>query len=359
MMRFLGVLSGTSADGIDLGLVDFSDSIELIAFETAPFPDSLKQALHALPGSRATLPQLSALQADLNFAFADAVNAFLRRHGPVRAIGFHGQTLWHAPDQGASWQLGDPATLAAATGTPVIAGFRQSDLALGGQGAPLAPAFHAALFGHLPQPVAVVNIGGIANISLIADTTQGWDCGPGNGIMDEIAQRFFNQPYDTDGQIAAAGQVDDALLATLLQHPYFHTPPPKSTGREQFNLEWLRRALDTERAPEDLMATACALTAAAIARDLASARPQTVIFCGGGAQNPTLTRQIRQFYRRFGGGEKTTFKNSGGPPSEAIEAMLFAWLAYKRWHNVPVDYTTITGATRPGLYGALFLSHPL
>ena len=359
MMRFLGVLSGTSADGIDLGLVDFHDGIELVAFETAPFPDKLQQTLRKLPGTQATLPQLSALQADLNQAFSTTVNAFLQKHGPVRAIGFHGQTLWHDPQHGASWQLGDPTTLAVATDTPVIAGFRQSDLALGGQGAPLAPAFHAAFYGHLPQPVAVVNIGGIANISLITDSIRGWDCGPGNGIMDEIAQRFFNQPYDRNGHIAAAGQVDEALLTTLLQHPYFHTPPPKSTGREQFNLNWLLRALDIERAPQDLMATACALTAAAIARDLAHAQPKTVILCGGGAQNLTLTHQIRHFYQRFGGDKKTTFKNSGGPPSEAIEAMLFAWLAYKRWRNEPVDYTHITGAARPGLYGTLFLSHTL
>jgi len=353
-MRFLGVLSGTSADGIDLGLVDFTNGIELIAFDTAPFPPPLQQALHRLPGPQATLPQLSVLQADLNRAFTAAINAFLKNHGPVSAIGFHGQTLWHAPAHGASWQLGDPAILAAATATPVVAGFRQSDLALGGQGAPLAPAFHAELFAHQPKPLAVVNIGGLANISLIDQSVQGWDSGPGNGIMDEIAQRWFNQPYDKNGQIAALGSVNDALLATLLQHPYFHLPPPKSCGREQFNLHWLLKQIEQPPAPQDLLTTACALTAATIAHDLVKANPKTVIFCGGGAYNPTLIQHIQHFYRQFGGRQQTTFTHSNPAPPEAIEAMLFAWLGKKRWCNEPVDYTPITGATRPGLYGTIW-----
>lgn len=355
-MRFLGVLSGTSADGIDLGLVNFAQSIELEAFATLPFPKHLQAQLHQLPGQSATLPQLSQLQQQLNRDFASAINQFLKDKPSPRAIGFHGQTLWHAPEHQCSWQLGDPAALATATGLPVISHFRQSDLALGGQGAPLAPVFHAELMKDEPAPWAVVNIGGISNISLKtkAGTVLGWDSGPGNGIMDALAQKHFGQPYDPDGCLAAQGQADESLLAALLQHPYFHTAPPKSTGREQFSLDWFERMQPTPLAPHDQLATAAALTAAAIAHDLAPFSPKTILICGGGAENPHLMTQISHFYAKFSGQKNSILKKWGRPPSESLEAMLFAWLAYKRWHNVTVDYTTITGATRPGLYGTCF-----
>ncbi len=361
-MRFLGVLSGTSADGIDIALADFADGISLIDFDTLPFPDSLQQALRQLPGRHATLSQLGPLQQQLDTAFADAVNAFLARHErqAITAIGFHGQTLWHDPTHGFSVQLGSPDALAAATGLPVVAGFRQSDLALGGQGAPLAPLFHAELCRDQPRPCAFVNIGGIANVSLIDDSgVTGWDTGPGNGILDEIAQRHFDQPFDRDGRIAASGQVDEAALATLLRHPYFSAPPPKSTGREQFNLHWLERTLERPLPPEDLMATATALTAAALAHDLAPHRPQKVFISGGGAENPVLMARIRDFLSRFGGGQAATPQKWGRPRPDAVEGLLFTWLAWKRWTGQPLDYTGITGARQPGLYGALHLPKPM
>ncbi len=391
-MRFLGVLSGTSADGIDLGLVNFQDGMELEAFETLPFPETLQHQLQQLPGQHATLPQLSKLQQQLNSAFSEAITRFLKDKPAPIAIGFHGQTLWHAPEYGTSWQLGEPAVIAATTGLPVISHFRQSDLALGGQGAPLAPLFHAVLMQAFPAPWAVVNIGGIANISLKTqdNTLLGWDSGPGNSILDALTQKHFNRPYDPDGMFAAQGKVDTALLETLLQDDYFHQPPPKSTGREQFSLAWLEQHLTSSLSPQDQLATATALTAATIARDLAPFSPKIIKLCGGGAENGYLRAQIQYFLSKFNaqknfklkkwgrpplqrteaGGQKTEDgrrrSESGGRrtavmtcdtlgyPADVLEAMLFAWLAKKRWHQEPVDYTSITGANRSGLYGTCF-----
>ncbi len=357
-MHILGVLSGTSADGIDLGLCQFDQTGTplLVAFETIPFPASLQQQLHTLPGAQATLPQLSALQAQLNDAFTQAITRFREIHRqPIDLIGFHGQTLWHDPDHGASWALGSPAALAAHTGIPVVAGFRDSDLALGGQGAPLAPLFHASLFTHLPKPAALINIGGIANVTLLREdgSVRGWDTGPGNGIIDELMQHHFGKPFDRDGATAARGQVDQALLAALLRHPYFNAPPPKSTGREQFNRAWFARMQETAISPEDQLATATALTAETLARALTPFAPKTVVLMGGGAHNATLKTFLQA---RLPSANFVDLKKVGDPSPDAIEAMLFAWLAWKRWHNEPVDYTTITDACRPGLYGCCF--HP-
>lgn len=355
-MHVLGVLSGTSADGVDVGLCRFDThgTPHLLAFETIPFPETLQHALHDLPGSTATLPQLALLQSRLDTAFADAINQFRQSHGlPIDLIGFHGQTLWHDPAHGSSWALGSPAALAARTGTPVVAGFRDSDLALGGQGAPLAPLFHAHLFAHLPKPAALVNIGGIANATLLLPDRriQGWDTGPGNGIIDELMQHHFGQPFDCGGATAARGRVDAGLLATLLRHPYFSEAPPKSTGREQFNRAWFARLQETPLAPEDQVATATALTAETIARALVPVQPKTVVLMGGGAHNTTLQTLLQA---HLPAAEFADLKKVGDPPPDAIEAMLFAWLAWKRWHNEPVDYTAITGAERPGLYGTVW-----
>ncbi|SIO08311.1 anhydro-N-acetylmuramic acid kinase [Sulfurivirga caldicuralii] len=355
-MNVLGVLSGTSADGIDLGLcrIEAGRPIYLTAFETFPFPAALQDKLRHLPGRSAPLAQLATLQNQLDAAFAQAVNRFRAQHrDPVELIGFHGQTLWHDPRHGSSWALGSAAALAARTGVPVVAGFRDSDLALGGQGAPLAPLFHAELFAHLPKPAALVNIGGIANVTLLLPDgrIQGWDTGPGNGIIDELMQHHFGQPFDQDGATAARGRVNDGLLATLLRHPYFSEAPPKSTGREQFNRAWFARLQDTPLAPEDQVATAAALTVETIARALASVGAKTVVLMGGGAHNTTLQALLQAHLPEA---EFFDLKKVGDPPVDAIEAMLFAWLAWKRWHNEAVDYTAITGAARPGLYGSVW-----
>ncbi len=355
-MRFLGALSGTSADGIDLGLVNFQNGMVLEAFETLPFPETLQHQLQQLPGQHATLPQLGTLQQALTHAFTHSIKHFLKDKPQPVAIGFHGQTLWHAPALGGSWQLGDPAAIATATGLPIISNFRQSDLALGGQGAPLAPRFHAALMHASPTPWAVVNIGGIANISLKTqdNTLLGWDSGPGNSILDALTQKHFNRPFDHNGTLAAQGHIDNSLLDSLLQAPYFHQPPPKSTGREQFSLKWFEQHLARPRSPQDQLATATALTAATIARDLAPFAPQIIKLCGGGAENGYLRAQIQYFLGKFSAQKNFKLKKWGRPPSESLEAMLFAWLAKKRWHQEPVDYTSVTGASRPGLYGTCF-----
>ena len=353
---FLGVLSGTSADGIDIGLVSFQPTPVLHAFTTFPMPEEITAVLHNLSGTRLNLAQLAPLQHSLTQAFIEAITHFLQRTdtpAPI-AIGFHGQTQWHDPARQTSWQLGNPAVIAHQTGIPVIAGFRDSDLARNGEGAPLAPLFHKTLFADLPLPLAIVNIGGIANISLIrADgSVLGWDTGPGNGIMDEIAQRYFQRPYDLDGAIAARGQVDASLLSNCLSDPFFKAPPPKSTGREAFNLAWLLAHTDSLLSPEDLMATACALTAHTIAEAIHAEHPGQIILCGGGAHNPTLRQQLKQICP---GLPIQLPEALGRGSADSLEAMLFAWLAWKRWHRQPVDYTRITGARSPGLYGTIWM----
>ena len=355
---FLGVLSGTSADGIDIGLVSFQPTPVLHAFTTFPMPEEITAVLHSLSGTRLTLAQLAPLQYALTHAFSEAINRFLQQTDAPdltpTAIGFHGQTQWHDPAHQTSWQLGNPAVIAHQTGLPVISGFRDSDLARAGQGAPLAPLFHQTLFSDLPTPLAIVNIGGIANISLIQPDGHvlGWDTGPGNGIMDEIAQHYFQQPYDVDGAIALRGQVDPSLLLNCLADPFFSMPPPKSTGREVFNLAWMLRHTDSLLSPEDLMATACALTARSIAQALHEQSPAMIILCGGGAHNPVLRQQLQQSCPDIPVHLPEDFERGS---ADSLEAMLFAWLAWKRWHRQPVDYTRITGARSPGCYGTVWL----
>ena len=364
---FIGTLSGTSVDGIDAALVRFAPAPELVATYSAQFPDDLRQELLALatPGP-GEIDRLGQADVRLGRAFGEAVNTLLKRAGvstsQVAAVGSHGQTIRHRPGAGHPFtlQIGDPNVIAATTGLPVVADFRRKDMALGGQGAPLVPAFHDAIFRQPGQDRVIVNIGGIANVTVLPGSrTQpvlGFDTGPGNTLLDAWARRTLRQPMDRDGALAASGRVQAGVLDALLADPYFRQPAPKSTGPEYFSTDWLQRnfAALTERAPADVQATLLALTAQSIAdaiRALNDITRPAVYVCGGGARNGTLMRALQE--RLPDSNVATT--DALGLPLDWIEAMAFAWLAKQRVEAKPGSLPAVTGASRAAVLGGLWL----
>ena len=278
----------------------------------------------------------------------------------VAAIGAHGQTVRHRPgefdDVGYTLQINNPSLLAELTGIPVVADFRSRDLAAGGQGAPLVPAFHRALFARDDQPVAVLNIGGISNLSLLpagAGEVLGFDCGPGNALIDHWCQAHNGQPYDDGGRWAASGQVLPALLAQLEAEAYFAKAPPKSTGRDLFNPTWLAARLGTsEAAPADVQATLAELTARCCASDLQRHGPgsRTLVVCGGGALNRHLMARLRALLPEV---EVVSSAERGLPPQE-VEAAAFAWLARSTLRREPGNLASVTGARGARVLGAIY-----
>lgn len=361
--RYIGLMSGTSADGIDAVVVRF-ESQRFEGVEHAlhqPHDPAFRRQLIALGrDAKAALPlaEFVALDAELGDRFATAVLALLEQAAlptaAVRAIGSHGQTVFHDP-RGArgSLQLGDPNRIAALTSIPVVADFRRMDIALGGQGAPLVPAFHQAVFSDARR-TAVLNLGGIANVSLLADAADepvlGFDCGPGNALMDEWAERHLGTAYDADGAFAARGTVQAELLAAWLADDYFQQPPPKSTGRSAFNLAWADQpiSLSTFR-PEDVQASFAELTARTAAESL-PAEIERLLVCGGGARNGLLLQRLAA---RLPNVEVQTTAVAGLPP-EWVEAAAFAWLAHQRIHGLPGNLPSVTGASRPAVLGGIF-----
>ncbi|MGB9109967.1 MAG: anhydro-N-acetylmuramic acid kinase, partial [Telluria sp.] len=288
---YIGLMSGTSLDGVDGVLADFSGrGIRTLQAAFTPFPAALRSELMALQAASDNELEREALAANaLARCYADCVQQLVAQSpGPVRAVAVHGQTIRHRPELGFTRQTNNPALLAELTGIDVIADFRARDVAAGGQGAPLVPAFHETRFGKPKQLRVVVNIGGIGNISVLHGDgrVSGFDTGPGNVLMDLWVARHTGQPYDEDGAFAAAGKVDEALLATLLDEPYFRQPPPKSTGRDLFHAEWLAHKLAGRDglAPADVQATLTRLTAVSIARAIQEAtagrQAQAVYVCG-------------------------------------------------------------------------------
>ncbi|MDX1706607.1 anhydro-N-acetylmuramic acid kinase [Pseudidiomarina sp.] len=369
---FIGLMSGTSMDGLDAVLVkipDDCDQPELLGHCHQSFPASLSQQLHGLCLTQddelhqwATADQLFATLS------ADLINQLLSEKGlsanAVRAIGSHGQTVRHQPDANPAYtlQLGDPNRLAALTGIPVVADFRRKDIALGGQGAPLVPAFHHALFANKGEPRAVLNLGGIANITWLpgnVDGVLGFDTGPANTLLDQWYQRSYPDSlseYDTNGELAAAGKFNPQVLATLLADPYFHRAPPKSTGRDDFNLSWLEQHLgDPDRYDEaDIQATLIELTASSVARAMKEwlpARPETVYVAGGGAFNPVLMKALA---RNLPECDWQSTQALGVHPQH-LEAMAFAWLAQRYMLRLPGNLPAVTGASRPAVLGGLYL----
>lgn len=361
MALYLGVMSGTSLDGLDIALIEQSEQPRLLATHYLPMPTELRQHLLSLCASGPDEIVRAAL-AENQWATlaAEGIQVLLARQGleprAIRAIGSHGQTIRHEPSQGFTVQIGNPALLAELTGISVVADFRRRDVAAGGQGAPLVPAFHETLFGHLGQRLAVLNVGGFSNLSLIARDTpvHGFDCGPGNVLMDAWIEQQCGQRYDADGAWAATGKVIDELLAAMLGDPFFAGSGPKSTGREVFNLPWLQGHLS--RLPgyrdEDVQATLLELTARSIIESLGNAQQGTeaLLVCGGGARNGALMARLAALLP----GAQVASTDAHGVDPDWVEGMAFAWLAHCCLEGIPANRPSVTAAKGLRILGAIY-----
>jgi len=355
-------MSGTSLDGVDGVLADFNGrGIRTLAAAFTPFPAALRAELMALQAASPNELEREALAANaLARCYADCVRQLVEHApGPVRAVAVHGQTIRHRPELGFTRQTNNPALLAELAGIDVIADFRSRDVAAGGQGAPLVPAFHEARFGKRGQVRVVVNIGGIGNISVLHGDgrVSGYDTGPGNVLMDLWIARHLGQDYDADGAWAATGSVDDPLLASLLDEPFFRQPPPKSTGRDLFHAEWLDRKLAQRPglAPSDVQATLTRLTAVSIAQairmETGTQAPQAVYVCGGGAYNSVLLAELAD---ALGGTTRVESTEALGVAPNRVEALAFAWLGYQFTRRKPGNLPAVTGAAGLRILGALY-----
>ena len=364
---FLGLMSGTSADGIDAVLVQFppSGGCHFVHGYTHAWESATRDALIALGqgGEPASMDALGQLDASVGIAFAAAANQLLEEAGvqraQVQAIGSHGQTIRHRPlsNPAFTWQIGDANRIAELTGITTVADFRRRDVAAGGHGAPLMPAFHLAMLGSADEDRAVLNLGGIANLSLIArdGSIRGFDTGPANALLDGWCQRHLGHAFDADGAFAASGRVDAALLERLLAEPWFALPPPKSTGREQFHLEWVEAQLGVNAlAPADVQATLLELTAATVADALLAQLPgaRRVLVCGGGVRNPQLLLRLQA---RLPGVLIGSSAEHGLDP-DYMEAMGFAWLAQETLAGRPGNLPSVSGARGPRILGAIHLA---
>lgn len=356
---FIGLMSGTSLDGVDAALVDFAPPPgRLVASRFTPFPDPIRAEALALnsPGTD-DLARGALLANALSEAYATAARELLAHAGADRsriaAIGCHGQTVRHRPDLGYTVQLVNCALLAELTGIRVVCDFRSRDVAAGGQGAPLVPAYHAACFASPDRHRVIANVGGIANLTDLRPgaPVRGWDTGPGNCLLDLWAKRHRGEPFDRDGAWAAAGGVVDDLLRALLADPYFAAPPPKSTGRDLFNAAWLAGFAPERYAPGDVQATLAALTthsiADAVTHLLGSA--DELFVCGGGASNGHLMRELAA---RLPGTRVASTAAAGVDP-DWVEAMAFAWLAREALAGRPGNVPEVTGAKGPRVLGAI------
>ncbi|WP_194791236.1 anhydro-N-acetylmuramic acid kinase [Pseudomonas sp. UFMG81] len=361
MALYLGVMSGTSLDGLDIALIEQSEQPRLLATRYLPMPADLRQELLALCSSGPDEIARAAL-AENRWATlaAQGINHLLATQGlqadAIRAIGSHGQTIRHEPARGFTVQIGNPALLAELTGICVVGDFRRRDVAAGGQGAPLVPAFHEALFGHLGQHLAVLNVGGFSNLSLIErdKPVHGFDCGPGNVLLDAWIERKRGQAFDSDGAWAASGVVQQALLSTLLSDPFFAGSGPKSTGREVFNLPWLDGHLAglPRYRDEDVQATLLELTATSIIDSLRQAQTGTeaLLVCGGGARNGAMMARLAQLLP----GAKTSSTAAHGIDADWVEAMAFAWLAHCCLEGIPANRPSVTAARGLRILGAIY-----
>jgi len=353
-------MSGTSFDGVDAALVDFGGRAPaLLAHAQHPFPAQLRAELLALNSAGPDeLGRAAACSNDLARRYAAAVGDALARAAvaprDVRAIGCHGQTVRHRPDAGYTLQLGNAALLAELAGVRVVADFRSRDIAAGGQGAPLAPAFHAAMFGGGGENRAVLNLGGIANLTWLpaSGAITGFDSGPGNCLMDLWAQSHLGAPFDADGAWAAGAKHDDALLVRLLAEPYFALPPPKSTGRDLFNEQWLRSRLAGGDDARRVQATLLELTARSVAEALRGRCPgvQRLIACGGGVRNRRLMGRLGELVAPLA---VETSERYGIAPS-LVEAVAFAWLARRTLQELPGNLPSVTGARGARVLGAVY-----
>jgi len=356
----VGLMSGTSLDGIDAVVAAFdNERIECVATHYAPYDESIRAETLDLHGAGYDELHGAAMLANrLAGAYADAVAALLAKAGiapsAIRAIGCHGQTVRHAPHEGYTLQLNNPALLAELTGIAVVADFRSRDIAAGGQGAPLVPAFHDALFRSGAAHRVILNIGGIANVTDLAPgrATAGFDCGPGNMLMDTWAQLHLGRPYDEDGNWARQGKILPALLDRLLAHPFLNLLPPKSCGREQFNLAWLNMQLAGDESPADVQATLTALTASAAVNAVRGqcGAPDELYVCGGGARNGALMARLAEQLP----GCRVATTDFLGLPADWVEAAAFAWLARRTLRGEPGNLPAVTGARGARVLGAIY-----
>ena len=366
-------------DGVDAVVCEVNkNTCKPIASYEHPFPPDLKRAILSAVEGNCTLAEVGRLDHRLGMLFAEAVNRLLEKVSisskTIAAIGSHGQTVWHAPAEETpfSMQLGDPNIIAAQTGIPVVADFRRKDMALGGQGAPFAPAFHAFLLQNLQHKAAVVNIGGIANMTLLDEKPIGYDTGPGNVLMDSWIGSHKGVAYDKDGAWAREGKVIYELLDVMIADDYFTQPYPKSTGREKFNIEWLEESIQRSACsiqkkealqsnannnssfliphssfkPADVQRTLLEFTAQSIANEVLRFNPDILLLCGGGAENTFLVERIAALMPNV----------QVGVMAEAayLEAMMMAWLAYKRLHHEYVLLKEVTGAKANAVLGGVY-----
>ena len=388
-MIVAGVMSGTSADGIDVAIVRVlgrrrSLRLRLLAHEHLPYSHAVRQRILAtMNAGSARVADLARLNFLLGELYADAVEGTRKRHhAKLDLIGCHGQTLYHQGNAAvflgrsisATWQTGEASVIAARTAVPVVSDFRPADMVVGGAGAPLVPLLDVAFYSHRKKLRVLQNIGGIANLTILPPRTNlasmerviGFDTGPGNMVIDACAQKLFAKSYDENGKIAAKGRVIESVVKRALQHPFFCGNPPKTAGREQFGREFttqfLRWCGPRARKP-DVLATATALTAVSIGKALRQAlataklRPPFArgtaeyVVSGGGSQNRTLMQMISQQVEPLG--FRVLTSDDLGMPSQAKEAIAFALLAYQTWHRQPGIVARATGATRPAVLGKI------
>ncbi len=359
---YVGLMSGTSLDGVDGVLMEMLPAARpaVLAHAHVPFTPQLHQDLLRLNATSPDEIQLSALAANaLARLYAEVVSSLLSQSGyappHIAAIGCHGQTIRHRPDLGFTLQIGNSALLTELTGITVVSDFRSRDIAAGGQGAPLVPAFHQALFSIPDRHRVIVNIGGISNLTNLPGAhgeVLGFDCGPGNVFMDAWIKRHLGQPYDGDGAWARQGHRIPRLLERCLQHPFMAARPPKSTGRDTFHMEWLDSLILPEDAPVDVQATLLEFTARGIADAvLAHCHASTEIFlCGGGARNQALQKRLQQLLAP----RQVSTTEALGVAVELVEAAAFAWLARQCLLHLPGNLPAVTGAAGPRVLGAIY-----
>ena len=359
---FAGLMSGTSMDGVDAVLVDLGQAQpQLLGHHQLAYPAELLQSLQqASRGAALTASQWLDLDHQVAAQFGLAIAALLTttqiQPDQVAAVGSHGQTVWHQPDgdHPNSWQLGNPSVIAAQTGIPVVADFRRMDIALGGQGAPLAPAFHAAVFAHPQADRTILNLGGIANITVLNPTSEitGYDTGPANCLLDCHYRKVFDQPYDKNGDWAATGQVNTDLLDAMLADSYFAADAPKSTGLEYFSWGWVTHYLQQHDCRDaDLQATLTELSVQTIAAEITKAGSTEVYACGGGVNNTYLMQRLAQALPE--NCRLATTAEQGLDPQQ-VEAMAFAWFAQQRLAGKPANLPSVTGASSPCLLGSIY-----
>jgi len=355
---YIGVMSGTSLDGVDVALctVDAHDC-RLIHSLEYPLPQTLKDEILSTINQNTTIQQVGSLHTKLGFLFSDAINALLEKYAinpaQIEAVGVHGQTLWHEPNAAYpfSLQLGNANVIATQTKIKTISDFRGMDIANGGEGAPFAPAFHKFLFGSSAKKRAVLNIGGMANLTILDEKTLGFDVGCGNVLLDLWIDKKRSQKYDKNGTFAKEGTLSETLLKNMLDDEYFKKLPPKSTGREYFNLLWLESYLQKMNtlSDADIQRTLLELTAKSIVNEVKRYNIKELILCGGGAKNLFLVERLEKLC-----GCRVVLSDAYRVNSDFLEAILFAWLAYKRVHNESVDLKDITGAKRNSILGAIY-----